>query len=95
MTNAKKGRANGGASEIPFESRNPKYDRPFFPALEQDLQCKLNQPGVGGGTGDHPERRSGVSSETWICELRMIENVEELRPKLHGLFLMNARHFRE
>src|SRR5215467_7134167 len=63
--------------------------------LEQDLQCKLNQPGVGGGTGDNPERRGGVSRDTWICELCVIEYVEELRPELHRLFLMNARDFRE
>ena len=50
--------------------------------LPEDLQAELTDPGRTGA-GHNPEIRAG-EAPGGIAELPMIEEIEKLRPELHG-----------
>src|ERR1019366_8466198 len=63
-------------------------------ASECVLQRKLHDPGIDRGASDLPEvsrRRNGQAPG--VTELRVIEQIEEFRPELQGVFFPDASSF--
>ena len=61
-------------------------------ALEHVLQRKLNQARIHRSIGNHAE---GAASYTGagICELRVVERIEELRSKFQTGVFVDTTHF--
>ena len=57
----------------------------FSSLLEHVLQAKLNHARTGGRRRNYAESIRRVFSHTWIRKLRVIQDVEEVRPKLQDV----------
>src|SRR5215469_4863767 len=63
--------------------------------LKRIFQRKLDQPWIHAGAGDDSKGRRGGERGSRIVELRVIEGIEEFRPKLHLLAFCDLRSLHE